>query len=214
MVSGKIVGIAVAVALSSSSIVAAKPARAKRPSLPATASPTVDAAPAPAQASGATGTMMTPKAVVLRPTTAAESEANAVWSTRAGLNIAALQCQFSPYLATVRNYNDFLRQHAEELDRARATMVAHFKRYDGAQAQNSFDRYTTQTYNSFSTLDAQLAFCDAAALAGRQALTVRKGSLGREAPRLRDEMRQSLVPVAALALILPVELAPQVLPPL
>ncbi len=157
---------------------------------------------------------MTPKEVVLRPTTPAEAEANAEWSTRAGLNIAALQCQFSPYLAAVRNYNDFLRQHADELDRARATMVAHFKRYDGAQAQNSFDRYTTQTYNSFSTLDAQISFCDAAGLAGRQALTVRKGGLGREAARLRDAMRAALIPVAALSLIEPVEIVPLPLPPL
>ncbi len=205
--------IALAVVLGASNA-SAKPVRAKRAAQPAVAAQPVAPAPAPAAAPGATGTMMTPKAVVLRPTTPAENEANAVWSTRAGLNIAALQCQFSPYLATVRNYNDFLRQHAEELDRARATMVAHFKRYDGAQAQNSFDRYTTQTYNSFSTLDAQLAFCDAAALAGRQALTLRKGGLGRDASRLRDDMRAALVPVAALSLIQPVELTPQELPPL
>ena len=157
---------------------------------------------------------MTPKEVKLRPTTPAESEANAVWSTRAALNIAALQCQFSPFLATVRNYNDFLRQHADELDRARATMIAHFKRYDGTQAQNSFDRYTTQTYNSYSTLDAQYSFCEAAGAAGRTALTVRKGELGRRATILRDQMRAALVPVSALTLLQSVDVAPEVLPAL
>ena len=34
---------------------------------------------------------------------------------RAGLNVAALQCQFSPFLRTVSNYNSFLAQHSDEL---------------------------------------------------------------------------------------------------
>ena len=97
----------------------AKPARPVR--RPATV-PRAETPPAPTASAGDVGAtgLMTPKEVKLRPTTPAEAEANAVWSTRAGLNIAALQCQFSPFLAAVRNYNDFLRQHADELDRARA----------------------------------------------------------------------------------------------
>lgn len=187
--------------------VGAKPARTVRPK-PA---PPAAEVPAPAvpndPASG-----MVPKEVKLRPTTAAEAEANAIWSTRAALNIAALQCQFSPFLATVRNYNDFLRQHSDELDRARSTMLAHFKRYDASQAQNSFDRYTTQTYNSYSTLDAQYSFCQEAAVAGRTVLTVRKGDLGRYAGTLRDQIRAALIPIAPLSLIQPVPLVPIVLP--
>ena len=191
---------------------AAKPRRPVKRSAPP---PAVAAATTPAAVSdGGVPGLMTPKEVKLRPATPAETEANAVWSTRAALNIAALQCQFSPFLATVRNYNDFLRQHADELDRARATMVAHFKRYDGTQAQNSFDHYTTQTYNSYSTLDAQYSFCEAAGLAGRTALTVRKGELGRRAAALRDVMRAALVPVSSLALLQPVDLAQEALPPL
>ncbi len=188
----------------------AKPPRRARPPVAAHETAAVPTTAPPAVPTG----MMTPKEVVLRPMTPAEAEANAVWSTRAGLNIAALQCQYSPFLATLRNYNDFLRQHAEELDRARQTMTAHFKRYDGTQAQNSFDRYTTQTYNSFSTLDAQYAFCEAAADAGRVALTLRKGSLGRRSGALRDAMRAALVPVSALALLTSVPLEAQPLPPL
>ena len=160
------------------------------------------------------GGLMTPMAVRLRKTTPREVEANAVWNVRAALNIAALQCQFSPFLATVRNYNDMLRQHSEELDRARIALVGHFRRHDAGQAQNSFDRYTTQTYNSFSTLDAQYSFCERAASAGREVLALRKGGLGAAAPRLRDEVRAALVPVAALALLVPFEITPEVLPPL
>lgn len=187
---------------------------ATRPKRPAPRPVPVEAATPLPSAAVTPGGMMTPKEVKLRATTPAEAEANAIWSTRAGLNIAALQCQFSPFLATVRNYNDFLRQHGDELDRARETMLAHFKRYDGTQAQNSFDRYTTQTYNSYSTLDAQYAFCDEAGRAGRSALTVRKGDLGRRAGALRDQMRAALIPVSALALLQPVALAPETLPPL
>lgn len=144
----------------------------------------------------------------MRPMLSDEAAANAIWGTRAALNIAALQCQFSPFLATVRNYNDFLRQHADELDRARTTMVAHFKRYDGTQAQNSFDRYTTQTYNSYSTLDAQYAFCTAAGIAGGVALTVRKGEFAKRASPLRNDLRAALIPVSPLSLLKIVEIAP------
>ena len=133
-----------------------------------------------------------PEATKLRPTTAAETEANAIWNVRAALNIAALQCQFLPFLAAVRTYNDILRQHSEELDRTRLTMIAHFKRYDGAKAQNSFDQYTTRTYNSFSTLDAQLPFCEAAGWVGRQVLATPKGKLGELAMKLNPVMRASL----------------------
>ena len=156
--------------------------------------------------------LMTPNAVRLRPTTPVEDQANAVWNVRAALNIAALQCQFSPFLATVRNYNQSLQQHGDEFDKARATMVAHFRRYDKAAAQTSFDRYTTQTYNSFSTLDAQYAFCESAARVGREVLTVRKGELGKKAASLRDEVRAALIPVAALALLKPFEIAPEPMP--
>lgn len=169
--------------------------------------------PEPVMVRSADG-MMTPLPVKLRPTTPAEAEANAVWNVRAALNIAALQCQFSTFLATVRNYNDALRQHSTELERARATMVGHFKRYDKSRAQDSFDRYTTQTYNSFSTLDAQLAFCDRAALAGRLVLTIPKGGLGKSAVGIRDDVRAALVPVAALSLLKTDLITPETLPAL
>ncbi|MGI4878259.1 MAG: hypothetical protein ACRYG4_12335 [Janthinobacterium lividum] len=190
---------------------AKKPARARAKSVDAAPTPTL---PGEEVVTRTADGMMTPNAVKLRATTPAEEQANAVWSVRAALNIAALQCQFSGFLATVRNYNDVLRQHSDELDRARATMVAHFRRYDGAQAQNSFDRYTTQTYNSYSTLDAQYSFCERAAVAGRAALTLRKGELGKRAAELRDDVRAGLTPVSHKALLTPVQLDGEQLPPL
>lgn len=138
-----------------------------------------------------------PQATTLRPLTPAEAEANAIWNLRAGLNVAALQCQYSRFLGTVRTYNDLLKHHSAELAGAQATMLAHFKRYDGTRALNSFDQYTTKTYNSFSTLDAQYSFCAAASEVGRGALFLSKGALGKYALGQTPVLRSSLTPVAA-----------------
>lgn len=159
------------------------------------------------------GGFMVPRVVALRATTAAEAEANAVWNIRAALNVAALQCQFSQFLATVRNYNDFLKHHSDELVRAQKTLIAHFRRYDGARATNSFDQYTTRTYNSYSTLDAQYKFCEAGGMVGREVLAVGKGRLGDEALRRNPEIRaalsqQPLSPALAVTYLNPIELIP------
>lgn len=143
---------------------------------------------------------MTPQTIQLRAMSPTETVANAIWSLRAGLNVAALQCQFSPYLATVRTYNDMLKHHSSELAAAQATMIAHFKRYDGTRALNSFDQYSTRIYNSYSTLDAQYAFCSAAAAAGRNTLMLNKAGLGQYALTQTPVLRASL---AASAVTLP-----------
>jgi hypothetical protein len=161
-------------------------------------SPAVATPPSP-------GGFMVPKAVILRPTTPAEAEANAVWNIRAALNVAALQCQYSPYLATVKTYNAMLKHHSEELSRAQATLVAHFKRYDGAKAINSFDQYTTRTYNSYSTLDAQYSFCEAAGRVGREVLATPRDKLGAEAIRRAPEIREAFAekPLAPALTVIP-----------
>lgn len=156
---------------------------------------------------------MVPQAVALRTTTPAEAEANAVWNVRAALNVAALGCQFSQFLATVRNYNDFLKHHADELQRAQRTLVGHFRRYDGKRAATSFDQYVTRTYNSYSTLDAQYNFCEAGALVGREVLAIGKGRLGGEAPRRNLEIRSAfaqrpLSPALALTYPNPIDVRP------
>ncbi len=141
------------------------------------------------------GRFYIPPVVAMRDMTPAEDNANRVWNLRAALNVAALQCQFSPFLRTVGLYNDVIKHHARELEAARATMAAHFKRLDGATAaRNTFDQYTTRTYNSYSTLDAQIAFCETAAMAGRWMLTAPKGGFGAMAARQLPEVRASLSP--------------------
>ncbi len=142
---------------------------------------------------------MVPKAPTLRATTAAETRAEQVWNLRAALNVAALQCQYSPFLRTVKNYNEMLRHHAGELNSAQTVLKGHFRRHDGARGINSFDQYTTRTYNSFSTLDAQYSFCEAAATAGREVLTLKRGDLGTEAGRHISQLRASLMPRPGLS---------------
>lgn len=126
--------------------------------------------------------------------TPVEYRAHMLWNLRAGLNVAALQCQFSPFLRTVDNYNTLINQHARELAQAYTALQAYFRRTGGAAGPNNFDRYSTQTYNNFSTLQAQFAFCQTAARIGREALVTRRGELTALAAARMRELRGSLVP--------------------
>jgi hypothetical protein len=128
-----------------------------------------------------------------------ELAAGLVWTMRAGLNVAALQCQFVPALATVRNYNNMLHQHGAELQATYATLGAYFKRVKGKAWQTAFDDFTTKTYNSFSTLQAQLIFCETASSIGRQTLEAPSGHLGEIATQRMREFRNSLIPLGDMA---------------
>ena len=129
----------------------------------------------------------------VRAMTAEESAAHAIWLLRAGLNVSALQCQFSPYLATVRNYNDVLKQHQPELTRAYQTLEKHFRRLDGKAGPRAFDSFTTRVYNSFSALEAQRSFCAAAGEVGREALSWVPGSLGGQGVTAVQRLRAALI---------------------
>ena len=138
-------------------------------------------------------------ALALPGATAPEKKANLIWTLRAGLNVAALQCQFAPQLRTVANYNNMLRQHAGELQTTYTTLSGYFRRTGGKTWQNALDQYTTRTYNSFSTLYAQLTFCEAAASIGRETLERPRGELGEVASTRLVEFRNSLKPVGDAA---------------
>jgi hypothetical protein len=123
-----------------------------------------------------------------------EQLANLVWTMRAGLNVAALQCQFTPSLRTVSIYNNMLRQHAGELQTSYAALTAYFKRVAAAKWASAMDQYTTRTYNGFSTLQGQLSFCETAAAIGRETLERPRGELGKIATERMREFRASLAP--------------------
>jgi hypothetical protein len=102
--------------------------------------------------------------------TTAEQKAEAVWRTRAALNVAALQCQYDPALNTVANYNQFAKQHKAGLDEARSRMESSFRRRYGKAWASRFDQYNTKTYNSLSATNAQVAYCTKMADVGTRAL--------------------------------------------
>lgn len=124
---------------------------------------------------------------------AREQRAHAIWTMRAGLNVAALQCQFSPFLMTVPTYNALLRHHTDELGEAFRLLTGFFVRTQGPRVgQRAFDSYATRTNQGWATFDAQYSFCDAAAMVGRRALAIPKGKFGdfalAELPLLRASL--------------------------
>jgi hypothetical protein len=126
--------------------------------------------------------------------TPAEYRAHLIWNLRSGLNVAALQCQFSPFLRTVENYNAFLVHHGTELAAAYSALEGYFRRVAGRNGPRNFDQYSTQTYNNFSTLRAQLGFCQTASRLAKEALARPKGQLGQFATARMREFRSSLTP--------------------
>ncbi|HTU12324.1 MAG TPA: hypothetical protein VMG08_15640 [Allosphingosinicella sp.] len=125
--------------------------------------------------------------------TPAEYRAHLLWNLRSGLNVAALQCQFSPFLRTVSNYNALLAHHNRELAAAYTTLEGYFRRRAGRTGPRQFDLYSTQTYNGFSALNAQLGFCQTASRIGKEALSTPKGQFGQLAANRMRELRSSLI---------------------
>jgi hypothetical protein len=198
-------------------IVLAAPGAAapKKPVRKTAAKPAAKPAPKPVVEEAKTpGGFMVPKEVMLKSPTPAEQQANAVWSVRAGLNVAALQCQFSKYLRTPENYNAFFKHHADELNNAQTVLKAHFQRTGGARGATLFDQFNTKLYNSYSTLDAQYQFCDAAGRVGREVLAVPKGGLGKLALQIYPEMRTALSPQPLSPGLRYTSMEPFVLPPI
>lgn len=190
---------------------AAAAPKKRAPARAATRKPVVKPAPRPMAIGLIPGPVgyMTPKAVVMRTMTPAEAQAHAVWNVRAALNVAALQCQYSRFLDTRNTYNALLTHHADELQQAQRTVQGHFVRLDKGRGQASFDRYNTQTYNSFSTLDAQYRFCEAAGDVGKRELAQPKGRMGALAVDGLTQLRAALAwqPLAPALAIRPLDFA-------
>jgi len=137
--------------------------------------------------------------IPLPDATPAEINAEIVWTMRAGLNFAALQCQFAPSLMTVANYNDLLKHHSKELAGEYKTLQGYFKRVakkgtSPAAINAAFDSFNTRTYSSFSSVFAQIGFCQTASRIGTTALMTPKGSLKVVAHNRLQELRNSLKP--------------------
>lgn len=133
--------------------------------------------------------------IPLSGATGAENRAALLWNLRAGLNVAALSCQFSDFLRAVPNYNGLLAHHSGELAEAYTTLNNYYRRTLGAaKGQKAFDDYSTATYNNWSTLQAQRIFCQTASNVLKTALATPKGQLITVAQARMRELRNSLVP--------------------
>ena len=134
--------------------------------------------------------------VPLPGATPGELRAGLVWSLRAALNIAALQCQFEPQLLSVQSYNALLLDHKDELKQSLDTLGAYFARVKKSKplGQRALDEYGTKIYSGFSTVSGQRMFCQTAGAIAHDALFLRRGSLYTIAERRMMELRQSLKP--------------------
>lgn len=126
--------------------------------------------------------------------TAAERKAALVWTMRAGLNVAALQCQFEPTLLTVPNYNAILLDHKDEFKASFDTLTKYFARTAKTKAdgQKLLDQFGTRTYSSFVTVGGQIGFCQTASGIGRDAVFQPRGTFATLAANRLAELRASL----------------------
>lgn len=126
----------------------------------------------------------------------AEKSAGMIWTLRAALNVAALQCQFEPTLHIDGTYNALLIDHAQELSSAWTILNRYFIRSNKTTAagQAALDRFGTRTYSSFATVASQFGFCRTAAAIGRDTLFSDRGSLAVIAQTRLRELRNSLIP--------------------
>ncbi|OYQ27684.1 hypothetical protein CHU93_10505 [Sandarakinorhabdus cyanobacteriorum] len=191
----------------------AAPAKRKRPARRVPAKVLAKPAPKPPTLPTTPG-IMVPKPVNLSKPTPAEARAHAVWMLRAAMNVAALQCQYSPFLRAVDNYNQMLRKHGADLVHAQNVLIGHFNRTMKRGGAAAFDRYNTRSYNSFSTMDAQYNFCWATGQAGLAARLASVGGLSTIALEQVPLVRAALayVPPAA-GLMVPALSLPTFEPP-
>lgn len=139
-------------------------------------------------------------AFALPGATPRENEANLVWSMRAALNVAALQCDLAKSLLVVPNYNAMLVDHKGELQGAFDTLSSYFTRTKKSKpaGQTALDQYFTRLYSSYSTVGGQLTFCPTAHSVGRDAIFAPRGSLLSVAQGRMAELRASLAPSGEL----------------
>lgn len=134
--------------------------------------------------------------VPLPGATPAEMRAGLVWSLRAALNIAALQCQFEPQLLSVQSYNALLKDHQDELKQSLTTLGSYFTRVKKTKpaGARALDEYGTKIYSSFSTVHGQRMFCQTAGSVAHDALFLPRGQLYTLAEARMRELRNSLQP--------------------
>lgn len=108
----------------------------------------------------------------------------AVWSLRAGLNVAALSCRGQGRQPVAGDYARMLTRH-------RGLLAAAYRQEQGRQG-SAFDRQQTRVYNTFANQPSPARFCSAASSAAQRANSLDSVAFASAAPRLLGDLRASL----------------------
>lgn len=114
---------------------------------------------------------------------AAGSEA--VWSVRAGLNVAALSCRG-------RGRQPVAGEYARMLTRHRDLLATAYRREQERQGTRAFDRQQTRIYNTFANQTSPARFCGTASSVVHRVNGLDSAAFTLAAPRMLGELRASL----------------------
>jgi len=137
--------------------------------------PTLPAPPAAPRAA--------PPALIDQPSLPTPSAA--VWTLRAGLNVAALSCRGGERREVAGEYARLLALHA-------AVLATAYRQEQARQGMSAFDSQQTRLYNGFANQASPAYFCDAAASVAQRANGLQSAALVEAAPQLVWELRASL----------------------
>jgi hypothetical protein len=109
----------------------------------------------------------------------------AVWSLRAGLNVAALSCRG-------RGRPPVAGEYARMLTRHRDLLATAYRREQERQGTRAFDRQQTRIYNTFANQASPVRFCGTANAVAHRVNGLDSAAFTLAAPRMLGELRASL----------------------
>jgi hypothetical protein len=109
----------------------------------------------------------------------------AVWSVRAGLNVAALSCRGRGRQPVAGDYAKMLARHRALLDTV-------YRQEQARQGARAFDRQQTRIYNIFANQASPARFCGAASSVAHRANGLDSAAFALAAPHMLGELKASL----------------------
>ncbi|WP_068072068.1 hypothetical protein [Novosphingobium lentum] len=103
--------------------------------------------------------------------------AQMTWNLRSAFNVAALNCNNPKHAEILPNYKAFLISQSKVLKSTNARVDAEYRKTYGAKYIPYREAYMTSVYNHFALPPTLPAFCDAALIVGREALTIKPADL-------------------------------------
>lgn len=107
----------------------------------------------------------------------AEATAQRVLELQTMLNVAGLQCRYDASLKVLDNYNQFIRVVRPQFVSELKVLEGRFRRTNGRGWQNALDRHRTKIFNSYSTVNDQVPFCQRSAALLTEAVAIKSTDL-------------------------------------